>query len=412
MLDLPLFLIQILLILTIAKIVGWGFQKLNQPQVIGEMIAGILLGPSFFGLISPALFEKLFSEHNLAPINAVSQVGLILFMFLIGLELNPQHLKQQGKSALIVGHASIVVPFILGSGLAYVLYPKLSLPNVPLLHYALFLGSAMSITAFPILARILNERKLINTRLGLITISSAAMNDVFGWILLAVVVLMVRTSGVGIFLVKTLLGVIFYLVLMLFVFRPLFKKIGEDYQQKGKITQGKMIVIFLFIILSSLFTEILGIHALFGAFFAGLMLPKEDGFVTALTEKIFDLVIVFMLPLFFSSTGLKTRIDLITTPQLWLFTLMIIFVAVAGKIGGSMFAAKMCSMTWREAGAVGALMNTRGLMELVLLNVGLEIGVISPVLFAMMVIMAIVTTLMTSPLLEWIYFRRVYPAKY
>jgi Kef-type K+ transport system membrane component KefB len=412
MMNLPLFLLQILVILVVARAVGLLFRKFHQPQVIGEMVAGILLGPSLFGWAFPELFQKLFSENSLTPLNAVSQIGLILFMFLIGLELDPKSLRRQGKAALIVSHASVIFPFMLGSLLALILYPLLSDQSVSFTHFSMFLGAAMSITAFPILARILSERNLLQTPMGLISIASAAINDVTGWILLAIVVLMVRSSGINMVLGSTFLGLAGYLIIMFAIIQPLFRKMNEQFLQKKVIKHDHLALIFLMVVASSLITEFLGVHALFGAFLAGLILPKEPEFVFSLTEKINDLVVVFLLPLFFSLTGLKTSINLIDQPILWLFTGLIIVVAVLGKFGGAAAAARLSGMTWRESGAVGALMNTRGLMELVLLNVGFEIGVISPILFAMLVIMAIVTTLLTAPLLEWIYYERIIPQKY
>ncbi len=403
MLHLPILLIQIGVILLVARGVGFVFRKLHQPQVIGEMLAGILLGPSLLGWLAPDISAALFPSESLGFLNALSQIGLLLFMFLVGLEFDPKMLRSQGRAAVVTSQASIVAPFILGAGLAFYLYPRLSNASVSFTSFALFMGIAMSITAFPVLARILTERKMLRSKVGAMSIACAAVNDVTGWSILAAIVLFVQANSSAHPIWLTLVGTAVYIVVMIWGVRPLLQRLEGTFQKWG-ISQDMMTLIFLVILVSGLVTEWLGIHALFGAFLAGVIMPKHHSFVHALTEKLEYVAIVLLLPLFFAFTGLRTSIGLLNGADLWFYCGLIILVAVAGKFGGSTVAARAMGMSWREASSVGVLMNTRGLMELVVLNIGLDIGILSPTLFAMMVIMAIVTTIMTAPLLEWIYF--------
>ena len=412
MFALQLLLLQVAVILAIARIVGWIFRKMHQPQVVGEMVAGILLGPSLLGLAAPGIFNFLFPPESLGMLNALSQIGLVLFMFLVGLELDAKVLKKQGRVAVFTSHVSIVLPFTLGTLLAVYLYPRLSNNSVTFIQFALFIGTAMSITAFPVLARILTERKLLKTTLGAVTIACAAIDDVTGWIILAIVVLLIRTSGGVISTALTIGGVIVYVVTMLFIVRRLLYQLETKFEQRGHVSQDTLAIILLLVLVSGLVTERLGIHALFGAFLMGVIMPKHPAFVHALTEKLNDLAIVLLLPIFFAFNGLRTSIGLVSGAANWFFTVLIISVAIVGKFGGSTVAARISGMSWRDASSIGVLMNTRGLMELVLLNIGLDIGVISPALFTMMVLMALVTTFMTSPVLEWIYYSRVIPKEY
>jgi Kef-type K+ transport system membrane component KefB len=410
--DILLLLLQVCVILGVARLVGWLFKKMHQPQVVGEMVAGILLGPSLLGLVAPRLSAALFPPDSLGYLSALSQIGLVLFMFLVGLELEGKLLRNQGEVALFTSHASIAVPFFLGTVLALLLYPRFSNDSVSFLQFALFLGTAMSITAFPVLARILTERKMLRTRLGAVAIACAAVDDVTGWIILAGIVLLIR-AGEGITPAWVIIGgLIVYLLVMFFGVRRLLRRLEDTFEKKGGLTQDSLAIILLLVLGSSIFTELLGIHALFGAFLMGAIMPKHPGFVHALTEKLNDIAVVLLLPLFFAFNGLRTSIGLVSGAANWLFTFLIIAVAIAGKFGGSTLAARLSGMGWREASSLGILMNTRGLMELVLLNIGLDIGVISPALFTMMVLMALATTFMTSPLLEWIYFSRVVPKEY
>jgi Kef-type K+ transport system membrane component KefB len=361
------------------------------------------------GLVAPGVFDFLFPAESLGYLNAISQIGLLVFMFLIGLELDLNILRGRGRTTVITSQISIYVPFLSGILLAIFLYPLLSYEDVPFGIFAMFLGTAMSITAFPVLARILTERKMLHTRLGAVAIACAAVDDVTGWIILAALMLLARSSEAILPLWATILGVATYVLIMLFPMRRLMCWIEDFYHQRGQLTQGILALVLLFALGSAWTTELLGIHALFGAFLAGVIMPRHHGFVHALTEKLNDFTVVFLLPLFFAYTGLRTSVGLLDSPELWLYCILIILVAVAGKFLGGSLPARATGMPWRESWALGALMNTRGLMELVLLNIALDIGLITPTLFTMLVIMAMTTTFMTAPVLEWIYFRRMVP---
>lgn len=410
--HLPTLIIQISVILIVARLVGLLFRKIHQPQVMGEMIAGILLGPSLLGWLSPGISAALFPPESLGFLNSLSQVGLLLFMFLIGLELDPQILRGRGHAAVVTSHVSILAPFFLGTLSALYLYPRLSDDSVSFVNFALFMGISMSITAFPVLARILTERNLLRTQVGSVTIACAAVDDVTGWSILAGVVILVRAGEGSTPLWVTLVGTTTYILAMIFVIRPLLNNFEKVFKQRGRLSQDVMALIFLLVLLSGLITEWLGIHALFGAFLIGAIMPKHHGFVHALTQKLEDTAVVLLLPLFFAFTGLRTSIGLVSGIEMWFYCFIIILVAIAGKFGGSTLAARITGLSWKESGALGVLMNTRGLMELVVLNIGLDIGILSPAMFTMMVIMALVTTFMTAPLLEWIYFSRLVPGEY
>lgn len=400
--DIKTLLVQISVILITCYSVGWLLGKFHQPQVVGEMVAGVLLGPSLLGWVAPDLSAALFPPESLGLLYSLSQVGLVLFMFMVGLELDTKKLRQLGRAAVAISHTSIVVPFVLGSLLAYYLYPRVADETLPFTGFVLFMGAAMSVTAFPVLARILSERGLIGTRLGTLTITCAAVDDVTAWCILAAILGIVRAKTNQLGLWEMLAGLAAYLGIMLFVLRPVVRNLAARHDGAGT-TDRVLALLLLCMLASSWATEWLGVHALFGAFFAGVMMPKENGFAEDVRKKLRPLVVVFLLPLFFAFTGLRTSIGLIIGPAMILYCVLIFVVAVAGKFGGSMIAARVMGMQWREAAAIGILMNTRGLIELVILNIGLDIGVLTPPLFSMMVVMAVGTTLMTTPLLSRFY---------
>ncbi|MGA2132886.1 MAG: cation:proton antiporter [Bryobacteraceae bacterium] len=411
MLNLFQLVLQIAVILVAARVVGFLFQKINQPQVMGEMVAGILLGPSLLGWVAPGVSAALFPPASLSYLNALSQVGLVVFMFVVGLALDPSELKGYGHAAVLTSHVSIVAPFCLGGLTALYLYPRLSDDGVTFTGFALFMGSAMSITAFPVLARILSERGLVRSRMGTMAIACAAVDDVTGWCILAYIVVLVRVSHAGHPAWVTIAGSLAYVALMLFGVRRILPAFERAFRKRDRLSDDLVAVIVVLVLTSALATEWLGIHLLFGAFLMGAIMPKTPEFTRYLLHKFESVTVVLLLPLFFAFTGLRTRIGVGGGGSIWLYSAIVIVVAITGKLGGSMLAARLAGMPWRESASLGILMNTRGLMELVILNIGLDIGVISPVMFSIMVLMALVTTFMTTPLLEWVYPARLFRAQ-
>ncbi|WP_281636516.1 cation:proton antiporter [Flavobacterium marginilacus] len=401
--PLAILLAQIIMIILVARFFGWFFKKIGQPSVIGEIIAGIALGPSLLGLYFPEFFHALFPADSLENLKFLSQIGLILFMFVIGMELDVKVLKNRAKEAVVISHASIVIPFALGIGLAYFVYNRFAPEGVKFLSFSLFMGIAMSITAFPVLARIVQERGMHKTKLGAIAITCAAADDITAWCLLAVVIAIVKagTFESSMYIIS-LAGI--YVLVMIFLVKPFLKRIGDLYGSKDSLSKPVVAIFFLLLIISSYATELIGIHALFGAFMMGAIMPDVPKFRTVFIAKVEDVSVILLLPLFFVFTGLRTEIGLINEPYLWKVTGFIILVAVAGKFFGSALAAKFVGQSWRNSLVIGALMNTRGLMELIVLNIGLALGVLTSEVFTMMVIMALVTTFMTGPALDVINF--------
>ncbi|MBC5838450.1 cation:proton antiporter domain-containing protein [Flavobacterium muglaense] len=401
--PLAILLAQIVTIILVARIFGWVFKKIGQPTVIGEIIAGIVLGPSLVGMYFPEFSAALFPVESLGNLKFLSQIGLILFMFVIGMELDIKVLKNKASEAVVISHASIVIPFALGIGLSYYVYNNFAPHGVEFLSFSLFMGIAMSITAFPVLARIVQEREIHKTKLGAIVITCAAADDITAWCLLAVVIAIVKAGDfVGSLYVISL--ALLYVGIMIFVVKPFLKRIGDLYGSKDNIGKPVIAIFFLFLILSSYATEVIGIHALFGAFMMGAIMPDVAKFRMIFIDKVEDVSVILLLPLFFVFTGLKTEVGLINDPYLWKVTGAIILVAVVGKFLGSALAAKFVGQNWKDSLTIGALMNTRGLMELIVLNIGLELKVLTPAVFTMMVIMALVTTFMTGPALDLIDF--------
>ncbi len=401
-----LVLVEILVVICLSRVMGQVCRIFKQPLVIGEIVAGIMLGPSLLGLIFPAFGVALFPAETLPYLEILSQIGLIFFMFLIGLELNPKYLKGQLDIAILVSHVSILVPFSLGSILALLLYPLVSNNGVSFTAFALFLGAAMSITAFPVLARIITENNLQKSKLGTLALTCAAVDDVTAWCLLAVAIAVTRTNSVS-GAIPTIIESLIYIAFMMVVVRWVLEKLETHYKQTGKLSQLLLAGIYVGVVVSALLTELIGIHLIFGAFILGAVMPKNEGLVQEIAEKTEDFVLIFLLPIFFAYSGLKTQIGLIDRPGLWLLCGLILVVAIVGKYVGTYVAARVSGIEKRDASALGWLMNTRGLTELIVLNIGLNFGVISPLLFTMLVIMALVTTVMTSPLLEWTYPKRL-----
>ena len=394
--------VEILVVIATARLLGVALRAVGQPQVMGEVLGGIILGPSFLGWVAPGLSAALFPPASLPYLKVLSEYGIVLFMFLIGLELDPKLLRGRGHTAIFISHASIILPFALGVLLASRLYAQHAPAGVEFLSFALFMGASMSITAFPVLARILVERDLQKTRVGAVTIVCAAVDDVTAWCLLAFVVALVGTQNLA-EAGRTLGLAAVYLAVMLLGVRRLLGRLSATVERAGRLSQNNVAIVLALVLASSLATDLIGIHAIFGGFMMGAVMPKEKLFTRELVEKLEDFAVVFLLPIYFAFTGLRTRIGLVDTPALWVECGLVIAVATLGKFGGSSVVARLTGLGWREACALGVLMNTRGLMELIILNIGYDLGVISPALFAMMVLMAVVTTLATTPVLSWVY---------
>jgi Kef-type K+ transport system membrane component KefB len=385
-------------ILLMARVIGWIFQRVGQPRVIGEMTAGILLGPSVFGRFFPNAFHSVFPSSSFPAIALLSQIGLLLFMFVVGLEVDLAHILKQRAAVVLISNVSIALPLALGVSLAKTLYPTFAGEHVPFAPFALFVGTAMSVTAFPVLARILKERNLMGSSLGTMAIACAAIDDVSAWLLLAVLTATVRSSSSWQHFVLTILLLVGFIAFMLIVVRRCGAAMEYWYQKRGAGIEF-LSVLVLFILASSWTTEKLGVHALFGAFMAGLVMPKNERLLTDVVERIESLSLVLLLPLFFALIGLRTRIDLLSGWSALGYGLAILAIAVAGKLAGAAFAAKATGLQWRDSLGLGILMNTRGLVELVILNAALDLGLCSPELFTMMVVMALITTFMTTPML-------------
>jgi Kef-type K+ transport system membrane component KefB len=401
--PLAILLAQVATIILVARFFGYIFKKVGQPTVVGEIIAGIVLGPSLLASYFPEFSAVLFPANSLGNLQFLSQIGLILFMFVIGMELDLKVLRNQAHDAVVVSHASIVVPFTLGIGLAYFIYQSFAPAGVEFSSFGLFMGIAMSITAFPVLARIVQERGIQKTKLGTIVITCAAADDITAWCILAAVIAIVKAGSFvsSLYVIALAIG---YVMVMIYMVKPFLKRIGDLHTSQETLSKPIVAIFFLTLILSSYATEVIGIHALFGAFMTGAIIPENVKFRSIFIEKVEDVAVVLLLPLFFVFTGLRTQIGLLDDPSLWLVTGIIILVAVTGKFFGSAIAAKFVGHNWKDSLTIGTLMNTRGLMELVVLNIGYDLGVLSPEIFAMMVIMALVTTMMTGPALDLINF--------
>jgi len=391
-------LLALVVVIIAARACGALCKRIHQPPVIGEVIAGILLGPSLLGHISPAAFSYLLPATVAPFLSIIAQIGVILFMFLVGLELDTAQLKHRTHATVAISHASIVAPFVLGTLLALWLYPRLSTRDVPFTVFALFLGVSLSVTAFPVLARILTDRGIQKTRMGTVSLTCAAVDDVTAWCLLAFLIAVAKANVSAAAVTVALTGL--YVAFMLLVARPLIIRAMRAQELRESVSQSAIAVVVVGLLLSTLATEAAGIHAIFGAFLLGAIIPHDSRLARDLTHKIEDLVVVLFLPAFFAFTGMRTQIGLVHGASQWLLCGVIIAAASIGKFGGTFVAARFTGFGSRDAAALGVLMNTRGLMELIVLNIGLDLRILSPTLFAMLVLMAIITTLATTPILQ------------
>ncbi|MFO0912469.1 MAG: cation:proton antiporter [Pirellulales bacterium] len=389
----------------LARLLRWA----GQPPVIAEVVAGICLGPSVLGALSPQLMHGLIPGPDVDPhgrvtaaMQAIAQLGILLYMFVVGLELDAGELRQRARAAVTISHFGILVPFVLGALCSLWLYRAYAPPEVSFTGFAMFVGVAMSITAFPVLARILTDRGLASTPMGALALTCAAADDVTAWCLLALVVGMIRSQvDMAIWVVC---GTVTFVVVMVWGVRPWAARWCAHWDTlPGPVSPGVMLVGLLSVLLAALTTEWIGIHAIFGSFMLGAVVPHDSRLAVELRNRLRDAVTIVMLPAFFALTGMRTQIGLLSSGWDWLACLLVIGMATAGKFGGTWVAARLSGVGARESAALGALMNTRGLMELIVLNIGLDLGVISERLFAMMVLMALVTTVAAAPIVARLY---------
>jgi Kef-type K+ transport system membrane component KefB len=393
MFDPERFLAQLVVIVAATRLVGALAARLRQPRVVGEIAAGLLLGPSLLGRLAPAASAWLFPSATFPVLLAVSHLGLLFFMFLVGLHLDLRMLRASGRTALVTSPVSIVVPLGLGIVVGGVIQPRFA-PEVSPLPFVLFMGVALSVTAFPVLARILEERGLARTRIGVVAIACAAVDDVTAWCLLAGVTAYVRAAAGSSSFARTLLLLALFAAAVLLLLRPVLKR---------RLTRspGAFLPVAVVCLLAcAAATEAIGVHALFGAFLAGIAMPRRDDLRHALEVSLEAVTSVVLLPLFFASTGLRLDVGWLQGAPAWSAFGLILLAAVGGKLGGSMVAARATGMGWRDAAGLGILLNTRGLVELVILGAGLELGVLTPPVYSMMVLMALVTTAMATPVLQ------------
>ena len=405
--PLSIALFQIIIIISFSRIFSYLMRQVGQPAVIGEILAGIFLGPSLLGTLFPEAWAATFPLSSIGNLHSISTIGLSLFMFIIGIELDIKLLNRRIQTALFVSHASIVVPFFMGVVLAYYLYSGFAQGGTSFLTFSLFMGVSMSITAFPVLARIIQERGLSKTSLGVMAITCAATDDITAWCILAVVIAIAKAGDISSAILTLSLATV-YVLLMLKLVKPMLLKMSRIMSHPDGQVSRSFIALAIISLLSSAFVaEIIGIHALFGAFLAGVTMPQDEKIRETLRNKIEDVSLLLFLPIFFAYTGLRTQIGLLMSDGLWKICALVIACAVAGKVFGTLLAARLMGQSWKNSFSLGALMNTRGLMELVVLNIGYDLGIITPAMFVVLVLMAVFTTLMTGPFLTLI--DRIWP---
>lgn len=404
--DLALLLLQLMVIMIAVSAFRWLAHRLNQPSVIGEITAGIILGPSVLGAVFSKASGFVFPQHSFGNLTMLSQVGLLLFMFIVGLELNVSMGGRKLQHVIAISNCSIAVPFLLGVGLAAVICPVFAPDGVPFLVFSLFMGISLSITAFPVLARIIRDKGLSHTEMGTLALMCASVGDFTAWCLLAVIVAVAGSGSFSGALVTVLLSLA-YVAVMQYVLRPYLQNSKTLNRLAERSSRHTFTAALAFMLLSALTAEALGIHALFGAFLAGSVLPKKDIYIKGIAEKLEELCLAVLLPIFFVLTGLKTHLGALLDPPVILLTAAVVVLAVAGKLAGTAAAARLSGLSWKESLSIGILMNTRGLMELIVLNIGYDLGILSQTMFTAMVLMALITTWMTGPALNLV--ERLFP---
>lgn len=388
-------------IIGVARLCGRLIMFVGQPRVVGEMVSGVLLGPTLFGWLAPDMAQTLFPDQVKAVLFVLSNIGLSIYMFLVGMEMDLKSLRGNGmRHASALAVAGVLPAFALGFVAAWVLHPVISLPDVSPGVFAFFMGCAVSITAFPMLARILQEKGLTKTRIGSLSLLSASMVDAVAWCLLALVTAIATAKG-AFSSVYTLLGGFLFAAVMFLIIKPLFRWLGDQVERKGTLSQGDLAIVLLMLLAAAWFTDYIGIFSVFGGFITGLVMPRTPTFQQAVHQRLFDFNVVFLLPIFFAYSGLNTKLDGLFSLTLLLPFLVILSISIIGKYGSCLVTMRSMGFSWRESSAIGGLMNARGLMELILINVGLTYGMISRDVFSMLVLMAIVTTAMAMPIYSW-----------
>jgi Kef-type K+ transport system membrane component KefB len=403
------FFLAVLIVLIVARAFGMVAVRVGQPRVMGEVIAGIALGPSLFGVIAPNLQATIFSTDVLPAFGVTANLGLIFFMFLIGMEVDQKQLRGKAVPAAAISNASIALPMLLGIAAALPLYRLLG-PDIKFAAFALFMGVAMSITAFPVLARILTERRMLKSPVGSLTIGCAAIDDVSAWFLIALATTIAVSGSFGV-VARTIGEALGFVLVMALLVRRVLARMATAFDESGQIPSGWFAAIVVGVLLSAYITEAINIDVIFGGFIMGMVMPRHARLTEEVTRRVEDFVVTLLLPLFFVYTGLKTNITLLDRPELWLITAGLVLLAIVGKLAGAAIAARVCGFDSRASLVIGTLMNTRGLTELIVLNIALEVGAISSILFTALVIMAVVTTLMTGPLLKLLDPRNEYGTK-
>lgn len=389
----------LLVVIAVARFFGFVFRSMNQPSVMGEVLGGIILGPSVLGYFFPGYMSVVFHADAMIFLKHIAETGIVLYLFVMGLEIDLHRLKKSARSAVAISQASIALPFVLGIGLASQIYTGYAPAGVGQLEFSLFVGVSLSITAFPVLARILMDSNLHKTQLGDLALTCAAIDDISAWCLVAVVTGIMKSSlsGAGWTIGLTVL----YILCMVLVIRPYVEKLIPRLEKTvERIPQALLAFAILGALGSAALTDLIGIHAFFGAFLFGAIIPHDSLLARDITEKLQDFVAILFLPAFFALTGVKTQLGLLSSAHDWMICIGITVLAILGKFGGAFAGAKISGSSTHEATTLGILMNTRGLVELIVLNIGLSVGVLTPTLFTMLVIMAIVTTFMTGPLLK------------